>query len=260
MDSIDTIPEPTRSIYDTQPGDAGAPLPSPLRPSQLLFGIFTRKERWGLSWRGRLTVVLIILLAGWSFLWGIYPFLAVTYRVDAEFLVVEGWVHPLSIHRAVEEFRTGSYQLTFVTGGPVEGMGGYTNDYNTAASVGADLLKGAGLPSRLVQMVPSRVMSRDRTYSSATALRDWFHEHHLSVHGINVVTEGVHARRTRLLFQEAFGDRVLVGVIATSNPDYDTTHWWRYSQGVRDVISETIAYVYARAVWLPVHRLSQRSA
>ncbi len=242
--------------YDSQPGGTCAPPYSP-RPSQKLFGMLTRKERWGLSWRGRLIVVLIVFLAGWSFLWGIYPFLAVTYRVDAEFLVVERWVDPFSIHRAVEEFKTGSYQLIFVTGGLGEGTGGYTNDYNTEASVGADLLKVAGLPNRLVQMVPSRVVSRDRTYSSATALRDWLREHNQPVNGINIVTEAVHARRTSILFQEAFGDGVLVGVIAVPSPDYDATHWWRYSQGVRDVISETIAYVYARAFFLPVHRLSQ---
>jgi DUF218 domain-containing protein len=243
----------------TQPGGAGAPPLSPPRSSQTLFGIFTRKERWGLSWRGRLFVVLIVVLTGWSFLWGIYPFLAVTHRVDTDCLVVEGWVRAFAIRRAVEEFTAGTYQRTFVTGGPTEGMGGYINDYYTAASVGADLLKGAGLPSGLVQMVPSRVMARDRTYSSAAALRDWFRDHHLSVRGINIVTEAVHARRTRFLFQEAFGNGVLVGIIAVSNPDYDSSHWWRYSEGVRDVIGETIAYIYATLVWLPVHKLTRTS-
>jgi hypothetical protein len=84
-------------------------------------------------------------------------------------------------------------------------------------------------------------------------LRDWFCEHHLSVHDINVVTESVHARRTRLLFQEAFGDGVLVGIIAVPDPDYDANHWWRYSEGVREVIGETIAYAYAKCFWQLLH-------
>ncbi len=226
------------------------------RSPQMLFGIFTRKERWGLSWRGRLIVATLLVLAGWSLFSGIYPFLAVTHRVDTDVLVVEGWVHEFAIRKAVEEFKAGSYQIIFTTGGPVEGTGGYTNDYNTAASVGADLLKSAGLPNELVQMVPSRVMNRNRTYGSASALRDWFLDHHLSVHGINVVTENVHARRTRLLFQEAFGEGVLVGIIAAPNPDYDAKHWWRYSDGVREVIGEIIAYVYARGFWLPAQKLA----
>jgi hypothetical protein len=49
-----------------------------------------------------------------------------------------------------------------------------------------------------------------------------------------------------LLFQKAFGDTVTVGIIAVPNPDYDARHWWRYSDGVRDVADEGIAYVYAK--------------
>jgi len=103
----------------------------------------------------------------------------------------------------------------------------------------------------LVQMVPSRVMDRDRTYGSAVALRNWFREHNMSVRSINVVTEDLHARRTRLLFEKALGHDVAVGVIAVANPDYDSRHWWRYSQGVKEVVSEGAAYLYARFLFYP---------
>jgi hypothetical protein len=76
---------------------------------------------------------------------GIYAFLSVTQRVDASVLVVEGWVHEYAIRAALDEFRRNSYKRVFTTGGPVEGIGGYINDYNTSASVGADLLKKNGL-------------------------------------------------------------------------------------------------------------------
>jgi uncharacterized SAM-binding protein YcdF (DUF218 family) len=89
-------------------------------------------------------------------------------------------------------------------------------------------------------------MDRDRTYGSAVALRNWLSEHHMPVHGINIVTEDVHARRTRLLFRKALGGGVIVGVIAAPNPDYDSRHWWRYSAGLKDVVSESFAYVYAK--------------
>ncbi len=119
---------------------------------------------------------------------------------------------------------------------------------------GADLLKRSGLPNESVQMVPSRVMDRDRTYGSAVALRKWFGEHNTPVSGINVVTEDVHARRTRLLFQKALGDKVSVGVIAIQNPDYDARRWWRYSTGLKEVVSEVAAYVYARLLFYPSER------
>lgn len=174
-----------------------------------------------------------------------------THRVDTNVLVVEGWIHEYAIRAAVKEFQRNHYERVFATGGPVEGIGGYINDYQTSASVGAELLKKNGLSNETVQMVPSRVMDRDRTYSSAIALRNWFREHNMPVAGINVVTEDLHARRTRLLFEKALGHDAVVGVIAMPNPDYDARRWWRYSQGVKDVVSETVAFIYAKFLFYP---------
>jgi uncharacterized SAM-binding protein YcdF (DUF218 family) len=228
---------------------------APAEPRRALWGLLDRKERWSLSWRGRLILALILasalLLVGALVLKGVYPFLATTHRVDADVLVVEGWIHEYAIRAAVEEFRSKSYQRVFTTGGPVEGTGGYINDYNTEASVGAELLIKNGLPLEAVAVVPSRVMNRDRTYGSAIALRNWFREQNLVVRSLNVLTEDVHARRSRLLFQEAFGKDIKVGIIASPNPDYDWRHWWRYSAGVKEVSSETIAYLYAKCLFSP---------
>jgi hypothetical protein len=192
--------------------------------------------------------VLVIGTAA-SFTYAAYPFLAVTHRVNADTLVVEGWVHQYAIRAAVNEFEAGHYRRVFTTGGPVAGMGGYTNDYNTSATQAAAQLQAEGLLANLIQAVPARISDRDRTYSAARALGDWFSNHHSSVPAINVLTQDVHARRTRLLFERALGDRTTVGIIAVANPDYDAGHWWRYSEGVRDVISEAVAYLYAKFIF-----------
>ncbi len=214
-------------------------------------GLLVRKESWRLSGLGRLIVAIAAAgLVTWIFL-GIFPFLAITARVDTDTLVVEGWVHKAAIRMAVQEFKSGSYQHLFTTGGPVVGNGGYVNDYQTAASVGADLLKKFGVPAESVQMVPSREMDRDRTYSSAVALRNWFRDHDIRVRSFDILTEDLHARRTRLLFQEAFGDTVKVGIISIPNPDYDQKHWWRYSEGVESALGETVAYLYAKFFFWP---------
>ncbi len=184
------------------------------------------------------------------------PFLAETRRASTNILVVEGWIHDYALRAAVDEFRNGSYQRVFTTGGPVEGSGSYINDYHTNASIGADILKNYGVPEECLQMVPSRVMDRDRTYASAVALRTWFSEHGMHVRSLNLLTENVHARRSRLLFSKALGPEISVGIIAVPNPDYDARRWWRYSEGVKDVGSEAIAFVYARLLfhpWGPQH-------
>lgn len=204
-----------------------------------------------MSARGWLVLILFLALAAIGWVFNIQPFLAPTSRVDTKILVVEGWVHQYAIHAAVVEFQTGHYEKIYTTGGPVVGSGGYLNDFNTSASVGAELLVKAGLPASLVQMVPSHVSGRDRTYSSALALREFFRTNGLAVKNFNLLTEDVHARRSRLLFQKAFGADVKVGIIAARDPDYDPAHWWRYSEGVREVLGESIAYLYAALFFHP---------
>lgn len=216
-----------------------------------LFGLLDRKPRWGLSWKGWLAVATVALVTGSLAFFCIHPFLAVTQRADSRILVVEGWVHDFAFDAAAKEFKSGGYDRAFATGGPIEGQGGYISDSHTYASIGAEKLVQAGIPAAAVQMVPSRVMERDRTYSSAVALRDWLRVHQVSVPAINVLTEDAHARRSRLLFQEAFGNDVNVGVISVPDPDFKPDLWWKYSQGVREVVGESIAYLYAKLLFWP---------
>ena len=213
--------------------------------------MLVRRNRWGLSWRGRLWVLLLLGLAAVVVVRGAYRFLAVTAREPVGVLVVEGWVHEYAIRAAAAELETEGYNCIYSTGGPVTGNGGYTTDLTTSASVGAGLLRKVGVPAERVKMIPSHNIDRDRTYQSAVALRDWFREHEMDVRQLNVVTEGAHARRTRLLFQKAFGDDVAIGIIAIPNPDYDGGRWWRYSEGVREVVGETLAYLYVRLFFHP---------
>jgi uncharacterized SAM-binding protein YcdF (DUF218 family) len=236
--------------YLIRESQATSAVPSRHSPKKF-FGIITRRERWGLSWSGWSLIAGAIILAASLLFANLYSFLAVSHRVNTNMLVVEGWAHRYAIRAAADEFRTGSYQKVFTTGGPVTGIGGYVNDQQTAASVGAQGLKRAGLPAELVQMVPSRTDDRDRTYSSAVALRKWLKAQNPEVRSFNVLTENTHARRSLYLFQKAFGETATIGVIPVRNPDYDPKYWWQYSEGVKEVVGEAIAYVYARFFFHP---------
>jgi DUF218 domain-containing protein len=227
------------------------PVPSGSHSTRRLWGLVTRRERWGLSWRGWLAMAGVAMALGCGLLFGLHRFLAVTHPVDAQFLVIEGWIDRYAIRAGLDEFKRGHYQRLFTTGGPENGSGGYVNDAQTAAGVSAALLKRLGLADELVQTVPSHVIGRDRTYHSALALRQWLRAQNLSVHRLNVLTEDAHGRRTRMLFQKVFGDECEIGIISVPNPDYDAKHWWLYSEGVREVLGETIAYVYARCLFHP---------
>jgi len=226
---------------------ASKPEPARAKPSRKKFGgLLTREERWHLSLRGWLLLLCVITGAGWLTLLNAFSFLAINQPVDSDVLVVEGWMTNWAIQIAAEEFKHGAYKMVCSTGGPVPGSGGYTNDFNTVASVGAERLIGLGIPRELVHTVPSREAARDRTFASAVVLKQWFREQGMDVRAINVMTETTHARRTLLLFQAAMGPEIKVGVIALMNPDFNPDKWWQYSEGVRDVIGESLAYLYAK--------------
>ena len=219
----------------------------------LVAKLVTRRERWGLSLPGWLLLLACASGASALLLYTIYPFLAVTEPVAGEILVVEGWVHDYAITAAIEELNRRGAREIFTTGGPVRGsgLGIQTDDFGTIAHVGAGRLRAFGVPEEIIEMVPAHDVGRDRTFASAVALRAWLRAHGREVRSLDVVTESVHARRTQLLFQEAFGSTARVGIIAAYDPDYDPKHWWRYSEGVREVIGETVAYLYAKLFFWP---------
>ncbi len=221
------------------------------KSSQRFWGILRWKECWALSWRGWLLLAVTGLGCTYLVFINVHSFLAVTRRVDAKVLIVEGWIQRYAIRSAADEFNGGPYERIFTTGGPENGSGGYINDYQTSASAAEEALKKLGISDDLVQMAPSRVSGRERTYSSAIALRGWFRDHNVTVQSINVLTEDCHARRTWLLYQKAFGKNVKVGIINVANPDYDPRYWWYYSDGVREVIGESVAYIYAKFLFYP---------
>jgi hypothetical protein len=49
-----------------------------------------------------------------------------------------------------------------------------------------------------------------------------------------------------LLFKKTLEPKIKVGVIAAKTTNYDSKKWWVSSEGFRTMISETIAYIYAR--------------
>jgi hypothetical protein len=90
------------------------------------------------------------------------------------------------------------------------------------------------------------VTRRDRTYHSALAAKQWLETQGWSGGGVMVATLGAHARRSRLLYCRAFGPNVPIGVIALEDRAYDPAHWWRTSEGLKEMISETGAFLYTR--------------
>lgn len=221
------------------------------QPAKRCFGLMSRRERWGLSLKGWIALWLVIGLIGMGVLRSIHPFLAVTAPVESPVLVVEAWVPPAVLKAVADRYGAEARNVFYCTGGPTDEAFDSTRVEDTSAAEAAQILGGYGIPAERLHVVPHWGVPRDRTYANATTLREWFQKNNVSVTAINVLTEGLHSRRSRLLFEKAFGPGVRVGVVAIPDRTYDAGRWWRYSEGIKAVISESAGYLYARFLFRP---------
>lgn len=222
-------------------------MPTNIRQKKKRIRLIHRQEMWTLTAQGwgvaiAFAATLIIFTVT-----HIYPFLAVTSPVKTDVLVVEGWLLDYALEQALTEFESGDYRQIITTGGPLE-RGSYLAEYNNFADLAAATLRKLGLEKEKLVAVPAPDVIKDRTYASAVAFSQWLSKSDLKIESINLYTSDVHARRSWLLFKQVIGSKIKVGVIAIKTLDYDPNKWWIYSEGVRSVISETIAYIYARFV------------
>jgi hypothetical protein len=217
------------------------------------------KRFWGLlrqrqclvpTWQGWLLLLVAVAGLGTVTIRQVHPFLAPIEPLPGGYLVVEGWAPDYVLEQAIAEFNRNHYEKVLTTGGPLL-WGAPLSQYKTYAELAAATIIKLGLSSNVVQAVPARLVVQDRTYAAAMSFRDWVSHQHLAATKIHLISEGPHARRSRLLFQKALGQNFAVGVTAIPLRDYDPHHWWRSSAGVRAVLDESVAYAYARLFFHP---------
>lgn len=213
-----------------------------------MFGLLKRRECLVPTWRGWVILLLALGVGGWVAVVRVHSILAVNAPVSCEVLVVEGWLTDRAFLAARGEASRGWYKRLYVTGGPIE-SGAFLSGYSNYARLGQLTLERLGQTNPPPVAVPAPYARQDRTYASAVALRRWLEGHGGVPSQMNVVSLGPHARRTRLLFEKAFGTNTTIGIVAVPVEDYDPERWWTSSAGVRRVVDELVAYFYARCLF-----------
>ncbi len=214
------------------------------------WGLLALRVGWHLTWRGWLCLVGLVFAGAQLAVHTVFSFLAVTDPVGGELLVVESWIPDYSMPAVIQAFAAGRYRWIATTGGPI-GKGEILSEYHTLPELTRSILIKEGVDPVVIVAIPSPDPDRDRTYACALELKQWLKDHHRTISRFDLLSRGVHSRRSRLLFQRAFGPAVKVGVIAAPEVEYDGRHWWRTSAGFRYVVDETIAYIYARFLFYP---------
>jgi hypothetical protein len=207
--------------------------------------LIKRQQMWTLTVQGWVIAIALIISFISFAITHIHPFLAVSAPIKADILVIEGWIPDFGIEQALTEFNSGSYRQIVTTGGSVD-KGYYLAQYNNFAEITAATFKKLGLEPEKVVAVPVTRVIKDRTYASAAEFEQWLSNSDLKVESINLFSFDTHTRRSWLLYKKILAPKIKVGVIAAKTRDYNPNKWWVSSEGVRTVMSETIAYIYAR--------------
>jgi hypothetical protein len=213
-----------------------------------LFCLTTIRERRVLTLTGWIVFLMTFGSVLFSIGLFIHPFLAPIKPVGGDILVVEGWLPNYALEAAKKRFQRGGYKLLITIGGKLNTRN-RTLEYGTWSELAASKLTALGLAQKQIMAAPVFVdAKKDRTYHAILALQIKLKKEGLSDAPIDLISLGAHARRTWFLMEKVF-PKVNVGVIAIFSHEYDASEWWLSSEGVRSVISEAIAYLYARFIF-----------
>ena len=191
-----------------------------------------------------LVVILILLLALVLLVrFRLYSFLGPDHPADSPVLVIEGWVSDDALQAAVDWADVHAIRSIYLTGGPIE-TGSWLAAWHSWPEMTLARLDAIGATSRFdVRAFPAPRPRKDRTFTSALALRDALGTNAPS--SMTLASASPHLRRSSLLFRRAFSDTVSIGTLPLPPLDFDQSDWYRCSSGVRSLLSESIAYLYA---------------
>ena len=212
---------------------------------QKLWGFISYQPRWGLTLKGWSIAILTLIAIAILTLLNIHPFLAPSTPIEAEALIIEGWISDDGLKGAIAEFERGNYEILITVGPPIP-RGVYLSEYKDFSSLSAATAIKLGFDGSKIAAIGTPPTKRDRTLASGIAVKQWLAKNYPQIPTANLYSYNVHSRRSWLLFQRALNPKIEVGIIAHPTVDYDAETWWTSSEGFREVISEAIAYIYAK--------------
>jgi hypothetical protein len=192
---------------------------------------------------GLLAVLLLLFALALLARYRLYSFLGPEAPADSPVLVIEGWVSDDALQAAVDWASSNNVTTLYLTGGPIE-TGSWLAPWKSFPEMTLARLDAIGATARFdVRAFPAPRVRKDRTLASAIALRDALGPDAPSA--MTLATDSPHLRRSALLFRRAFGGAVQIGTLPLPPIDFGPDDWYRCSPGVRSLLSESIALLYA---------------
>src|ERR1700683_69391 len=204
--------------------------------------LFRRSTTWFPTRLGCSLVLAIMLILSTNWFANGEKFLSLTDRLPTDVLVVEGWIGREGIMAAVSEFERGGYRYLVATGGLTSSR--WEDEPTSYAEMAAHEMAELGVPKDSIIVATAESTERQRTFESAAAVWRALHGAGIKATALNVFTLGPHARRSALVFAKVNSGGAKIGVIGWLPKGYSAEPWWRSSDRSRELIDETVGYVY----------------
>jgi hypothetical protein len=210
-----------------------------------------KRERWGLTGWGWLAVLLLLTVWIWVTARNIVPFLSKEETIAARVMVLEGYVPDYAFPEIIRIFTEDNYEFLIATGTSYD-QGFYISGVRSSAELIGKSLKNIGFDTTKMAVVPaSSDVYRDRTFYTGQAVKTYLQKYRPEVKSINLVSVGVHARRSHYLYKLAIGSELKVGNIVIPDKNFNKKNWYKSSLGFRTVLNETIGYLYIHWIFAP---------
>ena len=204
--------------------------------------LIKKKECYRLSW---FSILIILFIFSSLFLYirnNLYNYLSPIKPISSKTLVVEGWLEDYALEEAYKLFIENGYERIITTGGPLN-QGYLVTKYKTTADIAKATFLELGMDSTKIFVAPSELFLQERTYQSALSLRNYIKQEDLEIENFNLVSLGLHSKRSYELFKKAFPEKK-IGIIAIRDQRFNHEKWWSSSKGLRTVITEAIGYIF----------------
>lgn len=132
--------------------------------------------------------------------------------------------------------------------GKLDGQNVLRTDYQSEAEEATKFIINQGVDSELVHTLTAPWVDYERTFTTAQEVKKWLPD---TISAITLISESVHARRSRLVYQRIFGDSTKVGIIAANSKDYQPHGWWTQSGSRQYVLLQLAKYLYTKAFLFP---------
>jgi len=211
--------------------------------------LIKKQHIWLPTALGLIIITLVLLSSSIFILKNLAHYLAQQQSIKASILIVEGWISEQALKEAIKHYKTADYKLIITTGGLIKTRN--STKHKTYADLAAAYLRNNGLNNSNIKSLPTPESAQNRTFLSAVIVRDWLQKQNINTKQINLYSQGVHARRTKALYQMAFRDQYNIGINAAKTTEYKLDNWWKSSIGAKAVITEAIGLTWVKCCFYP---------